>query len=374
MKVPFYVHNIGDEEIQKIAEVLKSPFLTTGSVTGELEQKLSEYMGGQHAVGISNCTTGLFICLKALGIGEGDEVITTPMTFIATSNVVLHAGAKVRFVDAEKVSGNIDTEKIVEAITPETKALMPVHLYGQMVDMKRLQEIARAHNLYVIEDAAHALESERDGIKPGQLSKAACLSFYATKNITSGEGGAMVTTDEELAETFKKMRMHGMSKGAADRYSAERYQHWDMELLGYKCNMKDPDAALLLPQIEKAEDRLKRREEICQQYEKAFSEAGIEFPKVVPGSKSGRHLFTIWVNPERRDEIVWKIQEKGVGAAVNYRAVHLLKYYRETFGYKSGDFPVAEEIGNRTITLPLYPKLTDEQVDYVIGVVKEAVK
>ena len=206
------------------------------------------------------------------------------------------------------------------------------------------------------------------------MSEAACYSFYATKSITSGEGGAIVTNAGEIARELKKLRLHGMDLSAIDRYS-KRYQHWDADRIGWKYNMDNIQAALLLPQLEHVEKRWRRREEICHRYEIAFSGIqGLDFPKVSPGSKSGRHLFTIWVAPERRDEILWKLQEQGVGATVNYRAIHLLSYYRRTFDYRERMFPVAEEIGQRTISLPLYPKLADEEVDYVIAVVKETLR
>jgi len=374
MKVPFYLHNIGEKEIAQVAEILKTPLLTTGPVTAEFESLFSKYLGVKHAVGLTSCTMAMFVTLKALDIGPGDEVITTPMSFISTANVIIHAGAKPVFVDVEPETGNINVKLIEEAITPATKAILPVHLYGQMVDMKRIKVIADAYNLYIIEDAAHAIESRRDGIRPGQLGNAACFSFYATKNITCGEGGAIATGDEALAGKLKKMRLHGMSKDAVDRYVAKRYQHYDMEFLGYKCNMNNIDAALLINQLNLIEERWERRQEICRNYEKAFSKIeGIDYPKVLENSRSGRHLFTVWVEPDSRDKIMWKLQEKEIGVAVNFRPIHLMKYYREAFGYQPGMFPEAERIGGSTITLPLYPKLSDEEVDYIINTIRDAI-
>jgi UDP-4-amino-4-deoxy-L-arabinose-oxoglutarate aminotransferase len=236
-----------------------------------------------------------------------------------------------------------------------------------MVDMRRLRQIADAHGLVVVEDSAHAIESRRDGLRPSALAHAGCFSFYATKNLTSGEGGAITTNDDALAEHLRKARLHGMSKSAADRYVAARYQHYDMELLGWKYNMDNIHAALLVHQLAGIEERLRRREAICRRYEEAFRAVdGIRYPAVRDDSRSARHLFTIWVDPRRRDEVMWELQQRGVGVAVNFRAIHLMQYYRETFGYRRGMFPNAEHIGDATITLPLYPKLTDEQVGYVI--------
>jgi len=240
-----------------------------------------------------------------------------------------------------------------------------------MCDMRKIRKIADKHGLAVIEDAAHAIEAARDGVRPGELGNAACFSFYATKNITSGEGGAASTNDEDIAEKLQKLRLHGMSKGAAERYS-RRYEHWDMEMLGWKYNMSNIQAALLLGQLENIDKTWERRESICRMYEDAFGGSPqIFYMKVLPGSKSARHLFTILVSSEKRDKILWGLQEKEIGVAINFRAIHLMKYYRETFGYKEGMFPVAEKIGDSTITLPLYPRLTNEEVHYVIQSVKE---
>jgi len=374
MKIEFFKHNIGDDEIAEVNKVLKSIFLTTGPATKEFEDNFSNYLGCKYVIAVTSCTGALFLSLKAYGIGSGDEVITTPMTFIATPNSIVHSGATPVFVDVEERAGNINAGLIEKAITAKTKAVMPVHLYGQMCDMKEIKEIADKYNLIIIEDAAHAIESEREGIRVGQLGNVACFSFYATKNITCGEGGAISTNDRGIGEKLRKMRLHGMSKGASERYSG-KYTHWDMEMLGWKYNMDDIRAALLLNQLKNIERYWQRREEICKVYEDAFKKVKrIRLLKIIPNSRSARHLFTILVPPERRDEILWKLQEKGVGVAVNYRAVHLLKYYGETFGYKRGDFPIAERIGDQTISLPMYPKMTDDEVDYVIGQVLRIMK
>ncbi len=371
MRVEFYRHNIGDNEISRMIETLHSIFLTTGPQTKIFEQQFAEYLGAKYCLGVTSWTMGAFITLKALGIGEGDEVITSPMTFIATSNVVLHCGAQPVFVDVEPETGNINCDNIERAITPRTKAIIPIHLYGQMCDMKRLKAIADKYNLLIIEDCAHCIEGEREGIKPGQLSDAAVFSFYATKNIGCGEGGAIVTNNATLYDDLVKFRLHGMSKGAADRY-ASKYQHWDMELLGYKCNMFDLQAAVLIGQLEKIEGYLASKEEIAQQYQSAFDKMGLDYPKILPYSKHARHIFTIWAPRERRDDFLSYLNDNHIGVGVHFRAVHLLKYYRGTFGFERGMFPVAEEIGDRTLTIPLYPKLEQEEIDKVIRAVGEA--
>ncbi len=370
MKVEFYKHNITEEEISAINEVLRSTFLTTASKTKQFEEALAQYTGNKFGVGVMSCTQGLELVLRAFDIQPGDEVITTPLSFIATANSVEYVGAKPVFVDVEANTGNIDANLIEAAITEKTKAIMLVHLYGQMCDMKKINQIAQKHNLKVIEDCAHCIEGERDGIKPGNLSDAAVYSFYATKNITCGEGGAITVNDPELYEWLKIGRLHGMSKNAADRYT-KKYEHYDMEILGMKCNMADPQAALLLPQLQKIETYLAAKENICQQYNAGFANnPSIKTPTVIPG-KHARHLYTIWVSPEKRDQLLNQIQERQIGIAVNFRSIHLMKFYREKYGYQSGDYPITEQIADSTITLPLYPKLTSEEINHVIQTVNE---
>ncbi len=368
MNVEFYRHGLGAEEAESVARCLQGVFLTAGPLTRRFEEEFAGYLQIPYVIGTYSCTSALFLCLKALGIGRGDEVITTPMTFIATANAVLEAGARPVFVDVEPLTGNLDAELLEAAVSERTRAIIPVHLYGHPCDMKAIRRIADKRGLKVIEDAAHCVEGARDGIRPGQLADAACFSFYATKALTSGEGGAIATRHEDLAERLRLLRSHGMNKEAADRYT-DRYRHWDMVCLGYKANMFDIQAALLLPQLRAIEQRWRRREEIACRYQQAFAAAGIDFPGTVPKTKHARHLFTIRVDPAMRDELLLHLQESGIGVAVNYRAVHLLSYYRERFGYRQGCYPVAERIGASTLSLPLYPGMSDGDVDTVITAV-----
>ena len=370
MKVEFYKHNLEEDDIQRMVDVCRGVFLTTGQLTKAFEEAFAGYLGAKQAIGLTSCTAAIHLALLAVGVGPDDEVITTPMTFAATSNCILYTGATPVFVDVDGKTGLIDPDAVSRAITPKTKAIIPVHLYGLMADMRRLKAIADAAGLKLIEDCAHAIESERDGVRPGQLSDAACFSFYATKNITSGEGGAVATNDDQVAQQVRLLRQHGMSASAADRYTGT-YRHWDLEALGWKYNMTNLQAAMLMGQLSRIGELWKQRERVARRYEAAFIGAeGVSFPLVIDGARSARHLFTIWVAPERRDQVLSDLQERGIGVAVNYRAVHLLKYYQDRFGFTRGMFPEAERIGDSTVTLPLYPKLTDAQIDYVADSVK----
>ena len=372
MKVPFYRHELGAREKAAVAEVLDSLFLTTGPKTREFEAQFAKSFDAPHCVGVSSCTTALTLALHAVGVRPGDEVITTPMTFIATSNAVLHLGAKPVFVDVEATTGNLDASRVEGAITERTRAILPVHLYGQMADMRAIAAIAEAHDLRVVEDCAHAVESTRDGVRPATLSDAACFSFYATKNLTSGEGGAVVTRRADVDEQIRLLRNHGMSKNAYQRYQGA-YEHWDMVALGYKANLFDLQSALLLSQLPSVEDRLRQREKVAAQYDAAFaSMSGVDLPQVASATRHARHLYTIWLDPSRRDAVLSTLQGEEIGVAVNYRAVHLLRYYRERFGYEPGTFPEAERIGNSTISLPLFPSMTEPETKRVIEAVASA--
>ena len=306
-----------------------------------------------------------------MDIKEGDEVITTPLSFVSTANAVLHCGAKPVFADVDKNTGNIDLDLVEQKITDRTKAILPVHLYGVMNDMKKLRALADKYKLKIIEDSAHCIEGEVDGIKPGQMSDGAAFSFYATKNITSGEGGAVGTNNEELADKIRLLRLHGMSIDAAQRYT-KKFAQYDVSLPGYKYNMFDIQAALLLPQLERIDDIWKQKKGIFNYYlEKLDDIPGISFPSVPENVKHSLHLFTIWAVPEKRDEILVKLQDNGVGVSVNFKPIHLFEYYKKEFGYKEGMFPEAERIGASTISLPFYAKLKKEEVDYIVNVLKK---
>ena len=374
MSIPFYRHDLGEPELEAVRKVLAGPILTTGEVVESFERRFAAYLGVPHALAVTSCTGALHLSLLALGIGPGDEVITTPMTFIASSTAILEAGAKPVFVDVESQTGNVDATKIKAAITPRTRAILPVHLYGQMCDMVTIRKIADQHGLYVIEDAAHCLEGIRDGVKPGELGDTACFSFYATKNLTCGEGGALVTKDRELADKLRLLRLHGMTKTAADRHR-EGYQHWDMTVLGWKYNMDNIHAALLLPQMDRIEQNWSKRDAVARLYEGLLADCpGLSVPKTHPHVRHARHLFPVFVEGGGRDAIIQGFQQDGIGSVVNYRAIHLLSYFRDTFGFRVGDFPNAEQIGDRVVSLPFYPAMTEDQVTHVAATLKRLLK
>ena len=363
--IPFFRHDLGQAELDALAKVLAGPILTTGATVAEFESRFAALLGRRHALAVTSCTGALHMSLLALGIGPGDEVITTPMTFVATAAAIMEAGATPVFVDVEADTGNLDANLVRAAITPRTKAILPVHLYGLMCDMRALKEIADAHGLAIIEDAAHCIEGVRDGIRPGELGDTACFSFFATKNMTCGEGGALVTDDDALYEKLKLIRLHGMTKTAFDRH-LEGYSHWDVPFLGWKYNLSNIDAALLLPQFDRIAGNLERRHALAERYiDQLGNLPGIRVPESRPDTVHARHLFTIWVDGVKRDDALAALRAAGVECVVNYRAIHLLSLLRERFGLKSGDFPVAEAIGERTISLPFYPKMPDSHVDEV---------
>jgi dTDP-4-amino-4,6-dideoxygalactose transaminase len=370
--VPFFRHDLGAEELASLAKVLQGSILTTGETVAEFEGRFAAYLGRRHAVGVTSCTGALHLSLLALGIGPGDEVITTPLTFIATATAILEAGARPVFVDVEPDTGNLDAGRVEAAVTPRTRAIVPVHLYGQMCDVPALRRVADRHGLAVVEDAAHCIEGERDGVRPGQLGETACFSFYATKNLTCGEGGAVVTDDEALAGRLRLLRHHGMTKTAADR-QREGYQHWDMVCLGWKYNMDNLQAALLLPQLDRLEANWRRRDALACHYARRLRAVrGVTIPVVASGVRHARHLFPVRVPGDRRDAVLAALQAAGVGVVVNYRAIHLLTYFRETFGFREGDFPVAERFGREVLSLPFYPQLSLADADRVVEALARA--
>jgi UDP-4-amino-4-deoxy-L-arabinose-oxoglutarate aminotransferase len=364
-RIPFYRHDLGAPEVEAFRAALAGPILTTGDVVADFERRFAAALACEHAVGVTSCTGGLHLALLALGVGPGDEVVTTPMTFIATATAILQAGARPVFVDVEPETGNLDVARLEAALTPRTRAVVPVHLFGQMCDMRALRATADRHGLVVVEDAAHCVEGTRDGVRPGMLSEAACFSFYATKSLTSGEGGAVVTRDGRLAEQLRLLRLHGMTSSANER-ERRGYQPWDMVVMGWKYNMDNLQAAILIPQLARLAPNLRRRAALAARYrERLAGLAGVQLPAVLPGVEHAWHLFTVWVPDHDRDAVVAGLGCAEVGVTVNYPPVHLTRYFRDTFGYQPGAFPAAEAIGAATISLPLYAAMSEGDVDEV---------
>lgn len=375
MKVPFYRHDLGPREADAVAKVLSTAFLTSGAAGRSVEAKLCEYFGTKHAALVNSWTNGAVAALLALDIGPGDEVIVPAQTFIATANVVELVGAKPVFVDVDPATLLISLEGVRRALSPRTKAIIPVHLYGQMVDIESLKaELSDYPDIAIIEDAAHCFEGELNGAKPGRHSTCAIFSFYATKNVTCGEGGALVTNDDSLYDRFLQTRMHGMSSAAIDRFKLGGYRHWDMTRMGMKANLPDLLACLLPEQIEAIDGKLSIRQEISHAYERAFADTPVRLPRCSnKATKHARHLFAIHVNSAIRDEALRVLSDNGVGVTVNYRSVPTLTFYREKYGYGKANFPVSYHWGEGTISLPLYLSLTRQEQDHVISVVKDQI-
>lgn len=375
MKISYYKHGLGKEEVEEVTETINSLFLTTGPKTSQFEESFAALFGAKHCLGVTSWTMGNFITLKALGIGPGDLVLTTPLTYVATANTILHTGAEVVFADVDPITGNLDPEKVKKVIKDDRnkkiKAIIVVHLYGQMLDMHSFREIADEHGLFLLEDCAHCVEGSRNGIRPSNLSDAAVFSFYATKNLTCGEGGAILTNSSDLNDKLKAYRLHGVDTYAKDQHKSSQYRHWDMTLLGYKCNMNDLQAALLIPQLKKLETNRLKRAEISRRYDELLADH-FQISKIPCSDHSihAHHLYTIRVSPKIRDDFLFRLSSCGIGVGVNFRVVHMMKYYVEQYGYKLGDYPIAESIGSSTISLPLYPSLSAHEQKYVVEKIK----
>jgi UDP-4-amino-4-deoxy-L-arabinose-oxoglutarate aminotransferase len=291
------------------------------------------------------------------------------MTFIATANVVELVGAKPVFVDCDPDTLLITPELIRTAITKNTKAVIPVHMYGQMCDIKAIKEILpKDQKISIIEDCAHTFEAKINGDRPGKYSDVSIFSFYATKNVTCGEGGAIITNDEKLFERIQQAILHGMSAGAADRFKAGQYKHWGMDYLGTKANLPDLLACYLPEQIKTVDKRLSVREEVAQKYSNALATTNIRFPKVLSGVVHSRHLFPIHVGSEIRDKALLALGEANIGATVNYRSVHTMGYYSKKYGFLGNEFPTSLSWGDGTLSIPLFPGITTQEQDYVIDV------
>ncbi|MEW6202416.1 MAG: DegT/DnrJ/EryC1/StrS aminotransferase family protein [bacterium] len=369
--------HIGEEEIAEVTDTLRSGWLSTGPRVHRFEEAFRKYIGCDFAVAVNSCTAGLHLALDVLGIGEGDEVITSPITFAATANVVVHRGAVPVFADVDRKTMNLAPEEVERKITPHTKAILPVHLYGRPCEMDALMTIAGKHKLYVIEDAAHAIEARYRDKKIGTIGDIASFSFYVTKNLVTGEGGMVTTNNKEWHEEMRIKSLHGISKTAWKRYSEEGFQIYDTIYPGYKYNMMDIQAAMGIHQLNRIEENLKVRERHWQRYNEAFAESEfLTIPPEQPHVRHARHLYTLLIDTDNlgasRDQFVNALQAENIGVGIHFISLHLHTFYRERFGWKRGDLPNAEFVSDRTVSLPLSSKLTDDDIEDVIGAVFKA--
>lgn len=372
MKVDFYRHGLGAADAEAVAGVIASPFLTTGRVAKAVEAQLCDYFNVPHAVLVSSWTSGAMAALMAMEIGPGDEVIVPAMTFIATANVVEILGATAVMVDCDPATLLITPDAIADAVTARTKAVIPVHLYGQMIDIagvrRALDAKAPGQRIYILEDCAHCFEGRYKGDRPGTHSDAASFSFYATKNVTCGEGGAVVFKDEPLYRRTLETRLHGMSAIAVDRFAGGKYNHWDMQRLGIKANLPDLLAALLPEQIKTIDARLPARLEIAARYRTALAGSPFRLVEPVADNVDASHLFVLGVPGGKRDEAIARLNAAGVGVTVNYRALPEVTYYRSKYPDAEARNPHAMLWGRETISLPHFPGLTTAEQDHVIKV------
>jgi dTDP-4-amino-4,6-dideoxygalactose transaminase len=367
---------ISEDEIQAVVDTLRSGWIGTGPRVKEFEQRFAQYVGAKHAVALNSCTSGLRLSLHGLDVGPGDEVITTPMTFCATANVIVQAGATPVFVDVDRATGNIDISLVEAAITAKTKAILPVHFAGRAVNLDSLQEIANRRGLAILQDAAHAIETEWQGKRLGEFDGCACFSFYANKNITTAEGGMVVTNDAALAERMHVLSLHGINADAWRRFRSDGPSHVEVLEPGFKFNMTDIQAALGLGQLAKIDEYLKRREELWAYYNDALADLPLILPAPVEENcRHARHLYQVLLDTDRadmdRDALRDRLKEKNIGTGCHYLAVHLHHYYATTFGIERGSFPNAEFISDRTMSLPLSPAVTLDDAGDVVDTLRE---
>jgi dTDP-4-amino-4,6-dideoxygalactose transaminase len=377
--LPFGAPVIGEEEIEEVVATLRSGWIGTGPKCWRFESQIAEYVNAQYAITASSCTAALHLALVAAGIKAGDEVIVPAMTFAATANVVEHVGATPRFVDVDPNTLNIDPVALAAAITPATKAVIPVHFGGLPCDMDAITAICRDNNLILIEDAAHAIGAVYKGQMVGSIGDFTCFSFYPNKNMTTGEGGAITTNREEFVETLKVMRLHGLSADAWRRFASKRLILSEAISPGFKYNMTDLQASLGIHQLRRLPEFLNRREQIADFYDEAISDdLGLRRqyrPDPASGTRHALHLYVLMLDLNafsvNRNEMVEALLAENIGAAIHYRALHAQPFYREQYGYQMSDFPIAGDIGETILTIPCSPGMSDDDADTVVSGLKK---
>ncbi|MEA2338595.1 MAG: hypothetical protein QOE82_2602 [Thermoanaerobaculia bacterium] len=376
--LPFARPDIDDDEVREVTEALRSGWVTTGPKTKEFERQFADAVGAKHAIALNSCTAALHLSLEAAGVRAGDEVITTPYTFAASAEVIRYFDARPVLVDVDPETLNIRPELIEPAVTSRTKAIIPVHIAGVAADLDPILVVARRHGLSVIEDAAHSFPTRYKGRLIGSVGDLTCFSFYATKTITTGEGGMITTDDDVLAERCRIMSLHGISKDAWKRYTAEGSWYYEIIAPGFKYNMTDVASAMGLAQLRKAERMFRRREAIAARYTEAFAEmAELQVPTAPAYSTHAWHLYMLRLNLDRlsidRAAFVERLRERNIGVSVHFIPLHVHPYYQQTYGYKPDDFPVAYREYLREISLPIYSTMSDDDVDSVVAAVGDVV-
>jgi len=369
---------IEESEIEEVVACMRSGWLGTGPKVARFEEDFKTYKRADYAVGVNSCTAALHLSIIAAGLKVGDEVITTAMTFCSTVNAIIHAGLTPVLVDVDPLTLNIDPELIQTKITPKTKAILPVHFAGRPCDMDNICNIGKKYNLKIIEDCAHAIESEYKGRKVGTFGDFGCFSFYVTKNVITGEGGMVIAKKEEDASRIKVLALHGMSKDAWKRFSDEGYKHYYVVECGFKYNMMDLQAAIGIHQLKRVEIYWQRRQKIWQRYNEAFADLPIGLPPDSdPETRHAYHLYTILIDETKtgitRDYFLDAMTGQNIGIGVHYLSIPEHPYYQKTFGWKPEDYPNAMRIGRQTVSLPLSAKLTDQDVEDSIRAVKRVI-
>lgn len=375
---PFSKPDIGQKEIREVVDSLKSGWITSGPKVLKFEDQLKNYLNSPYVLTLNSATAGLHLALLALELKPGDEVITTPMTWLSTVNTIINAGGKPVLIDVNKDDCNIDLDKLEKAITNKTKAIIPVHFAGLPVDIDKLYNIAKKHNIYVIEDAAHAIGAEYKDKKIGSFGDIQVFSFHPNKNITTGEGGCISTQNKNIAEKISIMRFHGIDRKSWDRFSKKGSQDYEVVYPGYKYNMMDIQAAIGIHQLCKLDKFIDKRTLLANRYVsklKNIQEITL-FKQPNYSHKHAWHLFTVLINTKKlnRDEFMSFMKQRNIGTGLHYKAVHLYQYYKNKFKFKYGDFPNAEYISEKIVSLPLFPNMTIQEQDNVINEMKEILK
>lgn len=376
--IPFHRPSIGQEEIDAVAGVLNSKWLTTGPVTHRFERAFAEYVNARYALAVNSCTAALQLALDAIGLGPEDEVLLPAYTFTATAEVVTYFGARPVLCDSIRGQFNIDVSDAARRITSRTRAIIPVHIAGEPCDLESIEALARAHGLHVIEDAAHTLPASFKGRRIGSISDLTAFSFYATKTITTGEGGMLTTDNEQYALRASSMRLHGISGDAWKRYSREGSWYYEVLDAGYKLNLTDMQSALGLAQLKKADQFWSARQRIAEFYMDRLSAIEeLELPSVGLDGQHSWHLFILRIRPElleiNRCRFITRLKELGIGTSVHFIPLHLHPYYQHEYGYSAGDFPNAEDAYERCLSLPIYPDLSLAEMNRIVDAVEQVV-